>query len=85
MNWSVTVAREAVRNLLRFPNRDHQRLTQALEEMRTDPFAGDVVRLRAQPAAYRRRVGSYRILFDVVPESRRVSVQNIVRRSSTTY
>jgi mRNA-degrading endonuclease RelE of RelBE toxin-antitoxin system len=53
--------------------------------MEQDPFSGDVVRLMAQPVAWRRRVGDWRILFDVEPERRRVLVYDILRRTSTTY
>jgi len=37
------------------------------------------------PAAFRRRVGSWRIFYDVYPERQVVSVVDIVRRTSTTY
>jgi len=53
--------------------------------MERDPFSGDVVRLKAQPTAWRRRVGNWRILFDVEPAQRRVLVHDIARRTSTTY
>jgi mRNA-degrading endonuclease RelE of RelBE toxin-antitoxin system len=53
--------------------------------MKDDPFSGDVVRLEAQPTAWRRRVGSWRILFDVDPTNRTVDVADIERRTSTTY
>jgi mRNA-degrading endonuclease RelE of RelBE toxin-antitoxin system len=53
--------------------------------MQSNPFSGDLVRLIAQPAAWRRRVGSYRILFDVDYEQRSVAVTAVLRRTSTTY
>jgi mRNA-degrading endonuclease RelE of RelBE toxin-antitoxin system len=53
--------------------------------MEQDPFSGDIVRLKAQPTAWRRRVGNWRILFDIVPEKGQVLVHDIVRRTSTTY
>lgn len=53
--------------------------------MQDEPFSGDLVRLHAQPAAWRRRVGSYRILFDVDYKQRHVVVTAIVRRTSATY
>ena len=53
--------------------------------MRDDPFSGDIVRLKAQPTAWRRRVGSYRILFDVHPERLLIVVAAILRRTSKTY
>jgi mRNA-degrading endonuclease RelE of RelBE toxin-antitoxin system len=47
--------------------------------------SGDVVVLKDYPVAYRRRVGPYRILFDVDPATRSVQAQEIDRRASTTY
>ena len=53
--------------------------------MRRDPLSGDVTRLTNHPVSFRRRVGNYRILFDLDPASRTVLVHDVVRRSSTTY
>jgi len=57
----------------------------ALDSMRIDPFSGDIARLRAERSAWRRRVGNYRIFFDVFPEQLLVHVIEINRRTSTTY
>ena len=54
-------------------------------KMCDDPFARDTVRLKAQPTAWRRRVGSYRIFYDVYFDHRMVVVVAIKRRTSTTY
>lgn len=53
--------------------------------MSQDPFSGDIVRLKNQPTAWRRRVGSYRIFFDVYPDPLVIDVVEIRRRTSTTY
>jgi mRNA-degrading endonuclease RelE of RelBE toxin-antitoxin system len=53
--------------------------------MQEDPFQGDIKRLKGQPTAWRRRVGSYRILYDLYVDQRLIVVVGIVRRSSTTY
>ena len=53
--------------------------------MREDPFSGDIVRLTDQPTAWRRRVGSYRIFFDLYPDQLLIEVVDISRRTSTTY
>ncbi len=53
--------------------------------MRRDPFAGDIARLKNQPATFRRRVGASRIFFDFDPDGRRIEVLAIMRRTSTTY
>ena len=53
--------------------------------MRRDPLGGDVKALRGYPIGYRRRVGSYRILFDLVQNTRTVLIHDVVRRTSTTH
>ena len=53
--------------------------------MRDDPLAGDVKALRGHPIGYRRRVGNYRILFDLALNTRTVLIHDVVRRTSQTY
>ena len=53
--------------------------------MEQDPFAGDVATLKNERAAFRRRVGDWRIFFDVDPTARFVEVRIIERRTTTTY
>ena len=85
MKWELLLAGHAKKALKRMPAADRRRLLAALDAMEQDPFSGDVVRLKAQPIAWRRRGGDWRILFDIEPERRRVLVHDIVRRTSTTY
>jgi len=60
-------------------------LRAALVEMQQNPFSGDIVRLTSERATWRRRVGSYRILFDVYPDRQHIDVVDIARRTSITY
>ena len=85
MSWTLRVAKRAAKSLQRVPARDRHRLVVALGEMRTDPFTGDIVRLQGEQHTWRRRVGSYRIFFEVDAEGLFIDVLDIVRRSSTTY
>jgi mRNA-degrading endonuclease RelE of RelBE toxin-antitoxin system len=86
MTWTLVLAAAASKAIKRAPAKDQKRLLAALEAMQQDPFAGDLVRLQGvQPAAWRRRVGSWRILFDVYPDRQLVAVADVLRRTSTTY
>ena len=68
------------------PARDRERIIRALDEMKTDPLSGDITALRGDyRGLYRRRVGSWRIIFGLKPENRVVLIGNIMRRTSTTY
>jgi len=83
--WELVVTRPAEKSLGKLPAKDRAKIQSALLEMRENPFVGDIARLKAQPSAWRRRVGNYRILYDIVPENVRIVVTGILRRTSTTY
>jgi mRNA-degrading endonuclease RelE of RelBE toxin-antitoxin system len=67
------------------PRRDPPRIDRALDELALDPALGDVLPLRNHPAEFRKRVGDYRVFFDLERDERLVRVHDIVRRTSTTY
>lgn len=84
-SWEVRVLRLGRKGLRRAPEHERARLVAALEEMRRDPFAGDVQPLTGQPGSFRRRVGNWRIFFDLDRVQRVVEVRDILRRTTTTY
>jgi mRNA-degrading endonuclease RelE of RelBE toxin-antitoxin system len=83
--WSVSLAKSAQKQLDKLPAGDFTRIDAAIESMRVDPFEGDVVHLKNAEAAFRRRVGDYRILVDVFRDRRHVDVVAVLRRTTTTY
>jgi len=85
MRWTVSVARNAAKNLVKIPSKDRERVRIALLEMELNPFSGDITHLWDMFPAFRRRVGSYRILFDIFPSARLVEVHDIRRRNEKTY
>jgi mRNA-degrading endonuclease RelE of RelBE toxin-antitoxin system len=68
------------------PARDRDRINEVLNQMIGQPLSGDLAPLRGEyQGAFRRRIGSWRIIFTVRPDSRTVIVHDIMRRTSTTY
>jgi mRNA-degrading endonuclease RelE of RelBE toxin-antitoxin system len=67
------------------PSHDQARVRTALDEMGENPLRGDIRKLQEGRDGFRRRVGDWRIFFDLDPEERRVVVTAIERRTSTTY
>jgi mRNA-degrading endonuclease RelE of RelBE toxin-antitoxin system len=53
--------------------------------MQEDPFRGDLKRIKGKPSAWRRRVGNYRVLFDLDFETQKIAVHGILRRTTTSY
>ncbi len=83
--WTVVAGKRAQKVIARAPKHDQERLRTALKEMGSDPFTGDIERLKDERAAFRRRVGDWRIFFDVYAEQRLVEVTDIARRPTTTH
>ena len=83
MNWNLLVTKSARKELARLPDRDQQRIEAALDEIAVNPFSGDIKRL--QPDGWRRRVGNYRIFYDLYVDELRIVVTAIKRRTSSTY
>ena len=84
MTWNVAVAGPARKQIAKFPARDQLRIKTAIRSMADDPFSGDTLKLEGSANQWRRRVGSYRLMFTVFPD-RTILVSAIVRRTSTTY
>jgi mRNA interferase RelE/StbE len=85
MPWTLRVAKRAAKSLQRVPAKDRRHLVAALEEMQANPFSGDIVRLQGETDTWRRRVGNYRIFFEISTNDLTVDVLDIARRTSTTY
>jgi mRNA-degrading endonuclease RelE of RelBE toxin-antitoxin system len=83
--WRVLVARHAQKSVARAPKQERERLRAVLEQMQEHPLAGDIKRLTNERTTFRRRVGDWRIFFDLHVEQRLVEVVEIQRRSTTTY
>lgn len=85
MRWTLKIARRAQKTIARAPAKSQRLLLAALEEMQQNPFSGDIASLTSERSSWRRRVGAFRIFFDVYVDEGYVDVVEISRRTSTTY
>jgi mRNA-degrading endonuclease RelE of RelBE toxin-antitoxin system len=83
MNWVLLITKPAKKNLEGLPSRDHARILVAFQAMQHYPFSGDIKRLN--PSGWRRRLGSYRVFYDLFIADHQIVVTAIKRRTSTTY
>ena len=83
--WQLVVDRDVHKALQRFPKKDADRILSAIAEMATNPYSGDVSKMRGEREVWRRRVGPYRIFYEVLLPQRTVHIFRLVRRTSTTY
>ena len=85
MAWNLELTGPAQKDFRRLPSKEQVRVRSALASMQLDPFRGDIKRLKGETTAWRRRVGNYRIIYDLYAEQHLIVVAGIVRRTSTTY
>ena len=83
--WDVRVERLVVKALRKFPRKDSSAIEAAIVGMSDDPYFGDIQKLGGEENTWRRRMGSYRISFEVYSDLRLVIVFKAERRTSTTY
>jgi mRNA interferase RelE/StbE len=84
MKWGLVIANRAKRQLRRLSADEQQKINETFFEMSQDPFQGDVKFLRGLNAL-RRRVGDWRILYELNEARMLIIVAAIKRRGSNTY
>jgi len=85
MSWQVIVDNFAKKQTRKFPKNDSFRIAKILEELISNPYAGDVSKMEGRDDVWRRRTGSYRIFYEVDTVRKIIYVFDIKRRTSKTY
>ena len=87
MNWASEFTKDAERDFKKLPRNIQRQITHVLEVMATDPFQGQTRPLQGKEwkGVYRRRIGSYRLLFTTNHAARVFVVIAILLRSEKTY
>lgn len=84
MKWVLLIGNRAKRQLRRLSISERDEIDEAFSEMCENPFNGDVKFLGGGDAL-RRRVGTWRILFELDRRHRVIRVIAVKRRTSNTY
>ncbi|MEK7108586.1 MAG: type II toxin-antitoxin system RelE/ParE family toxin [Patescibacteria group bacterium] len=85
MSWTVAVHADARKYLTQIPWNDAKRIERILVEFERSPFGGDIEKMEGERNVWRRRIGTYRIFYEVRTEQHTIFVFRIERRASSTY
>jgi mRNA-degrading endonuclease RelE of RelBE toxin-antitoxin system len=85
MTWGFLIADRAKRQLRRFSAEEREYIDLVFEEMCADPYADDVKFLKGTSRGLSRRVGTWRIVYEVEPKRHIIAIVSVERRSSNTY
>jgi mRNA-degrading endonuclease RelE of RelBE toxin-antitoxin system len=87
MNWAVELSASAIKELKKLPRDRQAQVERSIDEMESDPMAGDVLLLKGAEwkGRFRKRVGSYRMIFQLDRSTMTVAISAILIRSEKTY
>ncbi len=85
MGWELIIDHDVRKQLKKFPKKDAERIVTAIKEFTTNPYTGDIDRMEGEKDAWRRRIGAYRIFYEINIFKRTIHVFEVKRRTSSTY
>lgn len=84
-NWQLKIRDAVFKHLAKFPKKDRERLLKAIEVLPENPFVGDVEKMEGEDNIWRRRIGAYRIRYEIITSEKVIYVFRAERRTSHTY
>lgn len=84
-NWVLQIDPAVLKSLKKFPQNDSRRISIAIENLSTNPYTGDIQKMKGEDNVWRRRVGSYRVFYEVLLAENTIHVYHIERRTTQTY
>lgn len=80
MAFHVEWKKSTRKDLRKLPAGVVERIVEAVEDLAENPFPHGVEKLTGSEHAYRIRLGDYRIVYEVVTESKLVEIQRVRHR-----
>ncbi len=85
MSWRIYVRDKASKQLKRLPADYITRIERAVNELAANPFTGDIEKMEGKDEVWRRRIGAYRIKYEISFREKMINIFEIERRTSSTY
>lgn len=85
INWVLQIDNIVYKFLEKIPRKDAERILIAVNNLSNDPFFGDIKKMKGEENSWRRRIGAYRIFYEIIPREKTVYVFRTERRTSKTY
>lgn len=83
--WQLRVRERVYKALSTFPEKDQNRILAAMEALPRNPFTGDIEKMKGEENIWRRRIGSYRIFYELISREKVIYVFYVERRTSKMY
>ena len=84
-NWALQIDQEVFKSLKKIPQHYAKRILSVIDTIPFNPFYGDIQKMQSEENTWRRRVGAYRIFYEVIPNGKIIYVFRVERRTSKIY
>lgn len=84
-NWDLQVEPSVLKIARKIPRHDAGVILEVINLLPTDPYFGDIQKMKGEHDIWRRRVGSYRIFYKIKITEKVILVFHLERRTSKTY
>jgi mRNA interferase RelE/StbE len=85
MSWSIIIDPSVRKALRHIPKNDAKRVSLLFKELAVNPHSGDIDKMEGEDDVWRRRIGSYRIFYEIHKNKKIIYIFKLKRRTSTTY
>lgn len=84
-NWDLKIDSSVLKTFTKIPRKYALTLDFVIKNLPSNPYAGNIQKLKGEDEAWRRRVGSYRIFYKIKTIEKVILVYKVERRGSNTY
>lgn len=84
-NWVLQIDPVVYKSLKKIPRYDAERLFEVIKKLPINPFAEDIQKMSGEKNVWRKRVGNYRIHYELIKKEKVIHVFRAERRTSKTY
>ncbi|MDP3052356.1 MAG: type II toxin-antitoxin system RelE/ParE family toxin [bacterium] len=84
-SWVLKIDPDVYKDLSKFPKDHAKKILGIIEDLPSNPYFGDIEKIKGERHLWRRRIGSYRIFYDLYPDKNLIHVFWVERRTSKTY
>lgn len=84
-NWDLQIDRSVLKFFKKIPGRDTKSLRDVIKFLPHNPYSGDIQKIKGEENTWRKRVGAYRIFFEIKKKEGVILIFNVERRTSNTY
>ena len=84
-NWELKIDPGVYKDLSKIPKNYATKIWDAISYFSNSPYSGDIEKIKGEVNLWRRRVGVYRIFYEIYPKVNFIHILWIERKSSKTY